>query len=207
MGTGVSSSHFVSAVPSSSHSSPAPAWDPTQGRQFSTNFTSVSPFHRVQYFINCSSVSPAGSQVLPANLLQCGFLSLSLSLSTGSQVLPGTCSSTGFPWGHRLIWASTCSGMVSSVGCRWISAPLWTSMGWQGDSLPYHGLLHRLHGNFCSSTWSTSSPSFCTDLGVCRVDSHTVSLLSPAANALVHLEEVYFFPLLNHGITEVLPCH
>ncbi|KAK4821752.1 hypothetical protein QYF61_000813 [Mycteria americana] len=37
--------------------------------------------------------------------------------------------------------------------------------GLQGDSLPHHGLNHWLQGNLCSGTWSTSSPSFFTDLG------------------------------------------
>lgn len=35
----------------------------------------------------------------------------------------------GFPQGHSLLWASTCSSMGSSMGCRWISALPWTSMG------------------------------------------------------------------------------
>ncbi|KAK4829708.1 hypothetical protein QYF61_006083 [Mycteria americana] len=36
--------------------------------------------------------------------------------------------------------------------------------GLQGDSLPHHSLHHGLQGNLCSGTWSTSSPSFFTDL-------------------------------------------
>ncbi|KAK4830119.1 hypothetical protein QYF61_008546, partial [Mycteria americana] len=36
--------------------------------------------------------------------------------------------------------------------------------GLQGDSLPHHGLHHGLQGNLCSGAWSTSSPSFFTDL-------------------------------------------
>ena len=39
----------------------------------------------------------------------------------------------------------------------------------QGDSLPHHSLHHMLQGNLCSGAWSTSSPSFFTDLGVCGV--------------------------------------
>ena len=49
-------------------------------------------------------------------------------LSMGPQVLPGACSSAGFPRGHSLLRASPCSGVGSSTGCRWISAPPWTSM-------------------------------------------------------------------------------
>ncbi|KAK4832092.1 hypothetical protein QYF61_020707 [Mycteria americana] len=47
--------------------------------------------------------------------------------------------------------------------------------GLQGDTLPHHGLHHRLQGNLCSGAWSTSSTSFFTDLGVCRVVSLTYS--------------------------------
>ena len=57
--------------------------------------------------------------------------------------------------------------------------------GVQGDSLPHHGLPHGLQGNLCSGAWSTSSPSFFTDLGVCRVVSLTYSLshiLSPLSS-------------------------
>ncbi|KAK4806885.1 hypothetical protein QYF61_012606 [Mycteria americana] len=36
--------------------------------------------------------------------------------------------------------------------------------GLQGDNLPHHGLHHRLQGNLCSGSWSTSSPSFFTHL-------------------------------------------
>ncbi|KAK4824229.1 LOW QUALITY PROTEIN: hypothetical protein QYF61_012203 [Mycteria americana] len=36
--------------------------------------------------------------------------------------------------------------------------------GLQGDSLPHHGLHQGPQGNLCSRAWSTSSPSFFTDL-------------------------------------------
>jgi len=48
--------------------------------------------------------------------------------------------------------------------------------GQQGDSLPHHGLQHEMQGKtLCSGIWSTSSPAFFTDLGVCRVVSLTSS--------------------------------
>jgi len=50
------------------------------------------------------------------------------------QVLPGTCSSAGSPWGHSLLWASTCSGMGPSLRCRWVSALLWASMDCRGTA-------------------------------------------------------------------------
>ncbi|XP_074894868.1 tRNA:m(4)X modification enzyme TRM13 homolog isoform X3 [Buteo buteo] len=54
--------------------------------------------------------------------------------ATDPQVVPGACSSTGFPWGHSLLRAPTCSSMGSSMGCRWISAPPWTSTDCRGTT-------------------------------------------------------------------------
>jgi len=82
----------------------------------------MGPSHGVQSFRHrlLQRRSPMGSQVLPANLLQHG--------------LPGGCSSAGSPQGHSFLQASTCSGVGFSTGCRWISAPPWTSMGWRGTA-------------------------------------------------------------------------
>ena len=69
-------------------------------------------------------------------------------------------------------------------------------MGAAGRVLPHHGVLHRLQGNLCSGAWSTCSPSFFTDLGVCRIISLTYSLFSlPAA-------VVQFFPLLKFILSQ-----
>jgi len=89
-------------------------------------------------------------------------------LSTSPQVLPGTCSSMGFPWGNSLLW-------VHLPACVWgppcdicFTVNLCEL---QRDSLCYHGLHHGLQQNFCASAWSTSSLSFFADLGVYRVVS------------------------------------
>jgi len=67
--------------------------------------------------------------------------------------------------------------------------------GLQGNNLPHHGLLQGLQGNLCSGPWSTSSPSFFSCLGVCRVVSLT----------FLSLSHCVFFPLLKYLISEVLP--
>ncbi|KAK4810884.1 hypothetical protein QYF61_013292 [Mycteria americana] len=83
-----------------------------------------------------------------------------------------------FPSGHiHLLWFGVLHGL-------------------QGDNLRHHGHLHGLQRNLCSSTWSISSPSFFTDLGVCRV----VSYFSLPAAVVQQ-----FFPLLKYVITEALP--
>jgi len=110
------------------------------------------------------------------------------SLSMGPQVLPGACSSMGFPRGYSLLRTSTCSGMGSSTV---------DLHGLQGDSLPYHGLLHGLQENLCSGAWSTSSTSFFTDLGVCRVVSLIFSLLSLAVIAVMPISPPPFLNMLS----------
>jgi len=134
MRVAVSSSHLVSATPSSS------------GGGLLTSFPCSSvgslPWETVphevlqcEYFpwatvlhelLQCGSSTE--SQVLPANLLQCGLLSfhgfagparslLQLRLSMGSQPRSDI---------HLLQFGC-------STGCRWRSAPLLTSMGCSGQ--------------------------------------------------------------------------
>jgi len=117
-------------------------------------------------------------------------------LSRGLQILPGACSSTDSPRGHSFFQASTCSsvGSLPWAAGGWISAPTWTSMGCRGHNLPHHGLHHELQGKtLCCSILSTSSPSFFTDLGVCRV----VSLTSSHSSLSTAVFPQFFSPFLN----------
>jgi len=95
-------------------------------------------------------------------------------LSMGPQVLPGACSIAGSPWSHSLLWASTCSGMGSSMGCWWKSAPPWTSMGCRGTTCITMAFSTVCRGISVLASGAPFSPSF-TDLGVHRVVSHTYS--------------------------------
>ena len=125
------------------------------------------PFHKL-----LQGVSPTGSQALPANLLQCGLLSLHGSTGPGRSLpqrrVPMGSQSGGHPPApvcgpfHRLQ-----VDLCSTVNLH----------GLQGHSLPHHGLLHGLQGNLCSGAWSMSSSSCFTDLGVFRVVSHTLTPL------------------------------
>jgi len=73
--------------------------------------------------------------------------------------------------------------------------------GLQGDSLPHCGLHHELQEKaFCSNVSSTSSPSFFTDLGVCKVVS-----LTSSHSSLLTAVSLSFFLLLNYVITAALP--
>jgi len=114
MGAAVSSSHVVSAAPSSSHSAPAPAWGPSHGRQPSMNCSSMCPPQGHKSCQQTCSSKPAPTWA---------------PLSMGLWVLPGACSSMGSTQGISLLRASPCSSVGSSLGCRWGSAPPWTSLG------------------------------------------------------------------------------
>jgi len=133
MGTGVvvSSSHIVSAAPSSSwgglltlcpcSSVRSLSWETVLHKLLqreSFPWGAVLQEQAAPAWVPCTVTSPA-SKPAPAWA----------PLSTGPQVLAGACSTTGFPQGYSLLRAPTCSGVGFSMGCRWISAPPWTSMG------------------------------------------------------------------------------
>jgi len=146
MGVTVSSSHVVSAAPSSSGG----------GLLTLCPCPSVSPSHRLQSFRNrlLQCGTPTGSQALPANLFQCGLL---------------------FLWSHRS-WqepatAQAFHGVTASF--RHPPAPAWGPYhglqvdicstvdlhGLQGNKLPNHGLHHELQGKALRSNISGfSSP-------------------------------------------------
>jgi len=196
MGVVVSSSHIVSAAPSSS------------GGGLLTLFP-------------CSSVGSLPWETVLHELLQHRSFQWAAvlhellqrgSLLTGCSPSGTGCSSMGPQRGHKPC-QPTCSSVGSSLhgsACRvcmsWqepapVCAPhgvtasfkhppalVWGPFhglqvdicstmdlhGLQGHSLPHHGLYHKLQGNLCSSSLSTSS-SFVTDLGVCRGESLTYS--------------------------------
>jgi len=213
MGVVVSSSHIVSAAPSSSGGRLLTLCPCSTMRSLSQEtvlhkllqcesfpraaalheLPSVGPFHRVQSFRNrlLQRGSPMGSQALPANLLWCGLLS---------------------PWVHRSwqeptpVWAP--HGVTASF--RHPPALVWAPFhglqvdigstvdfhGLQGDNLPHHGPHHELQGkSLCSGVSSTSSPSFFTDLGVCRVVSFTSSHSYAKILLLVNLFRHFTAPM------------
>jgi len=126
--------------------------------------------------------------------------SVGSSLPMGPQVLPEACCSMGLPQRHSLLRAHPPApawgffhGLQVDICCTV------NLHGLQWDSLPHHGLHHRLQGNLCSGTWSTSSLFF-TDLGVCRV----VALTYSHSSLQLQLRR-FFSPLLQYVDTEALP--
>jgi len=194
MGVTVSSSHVVSAAPSSSGG----------------GFLMLFP---------CSSVRSLSWETILHKLLQRGVLPTGCSSSQTAPVwVPPTgcspsgtgCSSVGPSWGHKLC-QQTCSSVgsclhgsagpgrsllqrrlptgsqlpsgihllrrgVPSMGCRWISAPPWTSMDCRGTTCLTMVFIMSCKGRVSAPTFQAPPPpSFFTDLGVCRVVSLTSS--------------------------------
>jgi len=125
-------------------------------------------------------------------------------LSVGPQVLAAACSSTGSPWGHSFLQASTCSGIGSlpqaTGGDLLHRRPPWTTSGqpaspWSSSQAAReNSLLQHLENVLpLPLHW----PWY---LQTCF--SHIVSLLSLNC----HFSQQFFFlPLLNYVITEALP--
>jgi len=199
----VSSSHIISAAPSSSQGGLLTLFlcsiaGSLCGRQSSTTFCNVSPSHGLQFFMNCSSVGPPWGH----KPCQQTCSTMGSSHSTGPQVLPGACSSTGSPQGHSLFWASSCSGVGSSVGCRWISAPPWTSMGCRGTTC-----LAMVFSTGCrgiSAPAPGAPPSHPSSLTLVSAELFLLHLLGPLSWLLLLLHSS-FSPLLNYVMPEVLP--
>lgn len=123
-------SFVVSAAPSSwggglltlflcsRSSASALVWGPSHGRQSSINISDTSPSCRLQLLIHSTVDSFHGMQPTRKKLVQCGppwVLMSSSKLALDWDPLPWghgsvmDCFSTGFPQGHSLLWASTCS--------------------------------------------------------------------------------------------------
>ncbi|KAM9591178.1 uncharacterized protein ACIBXB_006075 [Morphnus guianensis] len=110
-------------------------------------------------------------------------------LSTDPQVLPGACSSVGFPRGHSLLRAPTCSGMGSSTGCRGTAClTMVFTMGCRGISALAHGA-------------PPPPPSSLTLVSAGLFLLHVLTLLSGCRFCLSR----NFFFLLKNVITEAVP--
>jgi len=127
-------------------------------------------FPGVQLFRNrlLQRGSPAGSQALPANLLWHGLLSPQVRRSRQEPAPVRALHRVTASFRHppALVWGPPRAAAGALLHC----GPLWAA---RGCSLPHHGLHHEPQRNLSSGAWSTSSPFFFTDLGVCRVFSLT----------------------------------
>jgi len=152
MGVTVSSSHVVSATPSSSGGGFLTLFPCSSVRSLSRetvfhklpqheSFPQVTALHKLPQRGSFPQGAVLQEQAAPAWVPH-GVTSpaskpapAQAPLSTGLQVLAGACSSMRSPRSHSLLQTSTCSGIgVPSMGYRSISGPPWTSMGFRGTT-------------------------------------------------------------------------
>jgi len=118
----------------------------------------------------CSSVGPLWGHK-PCQQT-CSSMGSSLHGSTGpsrSLLQHGIPTRSQPPLGMHLLWHG-----VPSIGCRWRSAPLWTSMDCRGTICLTMVFIMGCKGKLSALASQTPPPqSFFADLGVCRVVSLT----------------------------------
>jgi len=129
-----------------SHSSPAPVWGPSHGRQSYTNHSNVRTSHWLQFFMNSSvwvpftRCSPSGTDCCsvgpPWHLKPCqqtcSSMCSSLHGSTGRTKSLLKCRlpmGSQPPLGIHLLWCSVLHGLQVDI-----SVPLWTSKGCRGTT-------------------------------------------------------------------------
>jgi len=141
----------------------------------------MSPSHGLQVFTNCPSVGPSHEvQSFRNGLLQ-------HRLPMGSQP----------PSGMHLLRHG-----VTSMGCRWTSAPPWTSMGCRGQPASPWSFITSCKRRLSALIFrAPPPPSFHTDLGVCRV----VSFTSSHSSLSTAISRQFFLPFLKYVILEALP--
>jgi len=130
----------------------------------------------------------------------CSLVGFSLHGSTGH------CEQTVPLRAPHGVTASFGHSPAPACGPPWLQVHICSTVdvhGLQADSLPHNGLHHKLQGNLCSGAWSTSSPSFFPDLGVCRVISLTYSHYSVRLHVLPH--RIFFpFSICDHRGTTII---
>jgi len=140
--------------------------------------------------------SPMGSQALPVNLLQVGLLSpwvrgpgrslLQHRLHLGSQP----------PAGIHLLQC-----VVPSTGCRWISAPPWSSLGCRGTTCLTTVFIMNFRGKV-SALAPGAPPPPPSSLILVSAELFLSHHFTPLSWLLPFRS---FLPFLKYVITEVLP--
>jgi len=226
MGVAVSSSHAVSAAPTSSGGGlltlfpcsrvgsvwvGSLRWEAVLHNLLQCgSFPQHAVLHKLLQCRSCPEGAVLQEQAAPV-WISCGVL------SPASKPAPAWAPLS--PQGHRScqepapVWAS--HGITAFFGhppaLVWgpfhgLQMDICSTMnlhGLQGDRLPHHGLLHRLQGNLSSGTWSTSSspPSSLTLVSAELFLSHSLTPLS----CCTYCYTGRFSPQLKYVMPEVLP--
>jgi len=119
-------------------------------------------------------------------------------LSMDPQVLPGACSSTGLSTGSQPpsgIHLLRCG--VPSTGCRWISAPPWTSMDCRMTTCLTMVFIMSCKGRLSTPTFQASPPPLPSSLTLVSAELFLSQSLTPLSLPSRFTAEFFFFPFLN----------
>ncbi|XP_051634462.1 uncharacterized protein LOC127467021 [Manacus candei] len=172
-------------------------WGPSPGRQSLMDLSVVSPSLGQQFFPNCCPVGHSSMECSPSPM-SC----TNVGPPQGPQVLPRKTLL------HRCLPPPRAAVPQQDPAPSWAShrvtasfmhppAPAWAPPWAAGAPLLHHGLHHGLQG-LSSGAWSTSCPSFCTDLGVCLVPMFSL------CSSLAGIFSVQQPSVLKHIITEAI---
>jgi len=173
----------------------------------------VGPSHGVQFFTNCPSVGPF--HVCSPSGTGCS----SVGLPRGHKPCQHTCSGMGSslhgsagparsllqrelpmgsqpPSGIHMLWCG-----VHFTGCRWMSAPPWTSMYCRGTAGLTMIFIMGCRGKL-SAPASQAPPPAASSMTLVSAELFLSYHLTPLSQLLPHCG---FFPLLKYVITGVLP--
>jgi len=213
MGVTVSSSHVVSAAPSSSGGGLLTLCPCSSMKSLSQetvlhkllqcgSFPQAAALHELPQRGSLPQGAVLQKQAAPA-LVPHGVTSPAskpapawASLSMGLQVLAGACSSVGLPTGSQLP-----SGIhllrngVPSTGYRWISAPPWTSMGCRGTICLTMVFITGCKGRLSAPTFRAPPPPPPSSLTLVSAELFLSHRLTPLSSLPFH-PRVFFF-LLN----------
>jgi len=155
MGSG-GSGQSITVAPSFSHFFPAPVW--VLPKLCSHSWTAPALFLSTRYspsrnrLLQCES--PAGHRSCQKTC-SCVDFSPQTTAPARSLLLSGLSMGRSF---HQGI--SFCCTVGSSMGCSVDICSSVVFRGLQGDNLLHQPLLHGLHWNLCSGTWSNFSPHY-----------------------------------------------
>jgi len=199
----------------SSDSSPAPAWGPSHGRQSSTNLSNKNFSHRLKFFTIYVSVhpfyTPSPWGAIPPEQAAPAWVphrvkspaSNPPAWSPPSSRVHRSCQEPAPAQASHCFTASFRHAPVPVWGPPWAAGGYLLQPGppWAAGGQPVSPCSSSQAAGeiLCSGAWSTSSPSFFTDLAVFRAVSLT---WSPSSLLTAVPQQV--FPLLKYVITEVL---
>jgi len=156
------------------------------------NFSNLGPSHEVQSFRN--RLPSVGTHGVTSPARKPALAWTPLSMGSQNLLQHGLSTRSHLPSG-----ASTCSHVGSSIGCRWLSASLLTSLSFSGTAYLIVVFTTGCRGISAPAPAETPHPPALLTLVSAGL------FLSPVLTPLSGCSCTVFFPHLRYAITELLP--